>query len=183
MNKTIKSILVLSFVFLICDLAFAQENSVAPVLRPAIVQDSSHQPAGDGKVESFFQLSKVQNPSSQTANSSQKLSQVQSHTLSLLKALYKGLWRTLDNAGVPMLIGKDGDLSPQLSKGLLVMPRTDPTTASSQQVTKGSEMSIQKTPEGTEQAAKGAPQRIPQSELEGTIYESPATHDVHKPAP
>jgi hypothetical protein len=72
-----------------------------------------------------------------------------------LKGAAKLIWHTLDNLGVPMFIGKDNDLDPSLRQGYVA-----PSSAISNR-----------------QSVPITPQKIPESELEGTDI-SPKTDSV-----
>jgi len=78
------------------------------------------------------------NPANQTQQPKKKKS--------ILKSPGKIIWHVLDNFGVPMFVGKDSDLDPSLSQAYVMPP---PAT------------SVKNT-------APAIPQKIPESELEGT---------------
>ena len=163
--------------------------SSEPVLRERIVGEPSASQPQDNSVESFFQLRNsniitgVSPPSTKPASSATG----DKDESSFLHHAGRFVWHVLDNAGVPMFFHESNDIDhPRIGKTYVVPPpklpresaivkeMNNPTAATT---------SVSKTPaQPTSESAQSAPQKIPASELEGTIYEAPAPNDVHAPA-
>lgn len=108
--------------------------------------DTSGQPLAapaTGSIESFFQcqsLTRDKSIAPATASSIIKPGKA------VVGDAGKVIWHTLDNLGVPMFMNKDSDLDPSLSRTYMMPPQTVPAKT----------------------IAPPIPQKIPESELEGT---------------
>lgn len=140
-----------------------------PVLRGMIPVNAAAE-ASDNSVESFFQVNQKQRPATEqksTANPNRLLSD---------SALTTGkvLFHILDFMGVPIFFCWGSDLDPDLAKGpVLASPKLQRQSMD----TRSEQPQSSKSAPMTEQAI---PHKIPQSELEGTIYE-PQAKDSNQP--
>jgi hypothetical protein len=135
------------------------------ILQETIVKDIWPNQPQSSSVESFFQLTKTLPeivPNNSQATTPKSAPSGKSN--SLPANFGRLLWHILDNAGVPMNANHDSDLEPSIVKGV-DWPFTKPST------TAVSHNGAVKAPGNLERLQfnenQGAPQKIPQSELEG----------------
>jgi hypothetical protein len=96
---------------------------------------------------------------------------------------YKMLWHVLDNIGVPMFGKTDLEIDPSIKTTNVIPP---PKLPSERALLKGAGETAITENKATEQAgsqnAQSAQKKIPDSELEGTIYETPASKETQTKA-
>lgn len=140
-----------------------QSADSMPVLR-GLSSLNSKSEQSDNSVESFFQIST-------RASDKPKKSQRGASLIFAAKTTGNILFNILDFAGVPMFFQKGTDLDPSLSKsGIILSPNKRRRTIDT--AGPGIEQAQSGTPAGI--AEDGRSHKIPQSELEGTIYEPQA---------
>ena len=143
-------------------------SSTSPALRGTIGAQGSP-PASAGTVESFFQVAPLnkspQGAKVQTASASDKKP--------ALKGAGRALWHIMDNAGVPMFLGKNNDLDPSIDTSRWTPP---PLVPNLKRVDKPSDNPKQTVMEAPSQIETSAIHKIPKSELEGV--ELPTLHDA-----
>lgn len=130
-------------------------------------------PQGTGSIDSFFQLDSANVERSNSFRSADTNFASQSNSLrqsssaesrkSAGVAPLRFLWHVMDNAGVPMFFGnKDNDLDPSLRQGY------ESSIISQSKALKSNEASAGATVGSASRAPSHGPQKIPESELEGT---------------
>jgi hypothetical protein len=166
---------------LIAVAAEAEKSSPDPRLQGTIGQHG--QPSATvSSVDSFFQLAPVKRRSPQDvradagALSGAGQSSGANEKKPVLKEVGRALWHVLDNAGVPMVLGKQNDLDPSIDTSHWMPPAMVPNL---KRVDRPAENPKQTVIEGTAQIENGAVHKIPQSELEG--IELPTLHDAQSP--
>jgi hypothetical protein len=167
---------VMACTFVASPLAIAadgEKSSTDPALRGAIGKvGSSPDPAAT--VESFFQVGPVNNSRArQVARVPAALPPGPADKKPVLKEVGHALWHVMDNAGVPMFLGKSNDLDPSIDTSHGMPPSMVPTL---KRTDKAVENAKQTVVEGPSQIDTGAIHKIPQSELEGV--ELPTLHDA-----
>jgi hypothetical protein len=129
-----------------------------------------------GSVESFFRSTPPQAPAGNATQNRDAMPRKHSSSnkdSSAVGGLGKFLWHVLDNVGVPLPVGNQADLDPSLT----------PINGNSAPVSSSNSSESFPFPENHEnaaaQASQAIPQKIPQSELEGTQFDS--AHDTATP--
>ncbi len=150
---------------------------------PAALRESMPTPAENNSVESFFQLNRLNTqPMHEPVSLKTVLPQIkESHTsnerTSWLGKTGRVVWHVLDNAGVPMLFGRnDADLDPSIARTFETSPKIT-TETKAVKLDVDNDRHTELVPKPSEpQAIHG---KIPESELEGTTYDfPPATIDA-----
>lgn len=154
------------------------KNTATTELRDYIAPNSA--PAQPGSVESFFQIpsdTKVQ-PATSTSKTLESSRQPVRHSL------FRGAWHILDNLGIPMFYGPDNtDLDPSIPSSFKMPPLKFPRDKELDKRTSASDAELKPPASvGTASTTSAPPanreEKIPQSELEGTIYDSGARNDA-----
>lgn len=140
-----------------------QREDNMPALR-GLTSLNSKSEQSDNSVESFFQVG------SKTSNNTKKSPRYVSLKFAA-KTTGDVLFHILDFAGVPMFFRGGTDLDPSLSKSAVTLP-PNMSRRAIDAASPGTEQAQSGTPTGT--AEDGRSHKIPQSELEGTIYEPKA---------
>ncbi len=123
----------------------------------------------DSSVESFFQ---IDGRSSKATNDS-ALPHADSNLKTKNKfSAGKFVYKVFDNIGVPMPLSKASGLAPGLT-----LKAPSPQSLSTKPIEKNLERIQAPSQDSTENAV---PQKIPQSELEGTMYDSSVAPDAKK---
>ncbi|MBX9725555.1 MAG: hypothetical protein K2X81_29425 [Candidatus Obscuribacterales bacterium] len=161
MNRPAQLSTLLLVVFCQTNAAFADEQNISPVQN----QSSS--------VESFFQIdSTTPNDSNKSFAGNDKCKTKQK------KSSDKLFFKVLDNIGIPMPLKTSEDIDPSLA----------PKASSSRKQNESKQPALNleriKAPDesSSTEASKECPNKIPKSELEGTMYDSAATSNDKKQA-
>jgi hypothetical protein len=151
---------------------------------PPQLRESINASAQYNSVESFFQLNPVRDTQSANkptsikgASPAAKESSPTNETKSLMGKTGRVVWHILDNAGVPMFVGRnDADLDPGIARTYVINPTVTTETRAVKLDAASNENSQTAPAPQTPQAIHG---KIPESELDGTSYDfSPATIDA-----
>jgi hypothetical protein len=161
----------------------AASSSAEPQLRGLSGSASVSANQGTGSVESFFQIdNNGRTPASQYTSNNKTASRLLSEfnspepRKSAAGAPFRFLWHVMDNAGVPMFVGKnDDDLDPSLRQGYQGQNFSG-QSYSGQSHSTAADYKPTSTVEGTNgvprrsavSAPSPGPHKIPESELEGT---------------
>jgi len=154
--------------------ADSETSSSVPALRGTLAKEASPAvPAGS--VESFFQVSPARKTSATQPTKIQAAAAPTSTAAKtpVLKEASRALWHIMDNAGVPMFLGKSNDLDPSIDTSHSMPPSMVPNL---KRVDKPVDNPKQTVVEDTSQIDNSAIHKIPQSELEGV--ELPTLHDA-----
>jgi hypothetical protein len=164
MNKAKLSLL---FIMLICGQScFAQSEKTGT--KPESTGSS---------VQDFFQTGSLQRDNKDV--SSDKKGE------RLVLRFYNCLWHVLDNAGVPMFTGRSSDIDPSnRATTAIASPKLNGHGSPvNKEDSKGDTATNQVPAPQAAQHSDAPPPKIPESELEGTIYDLPSKQDVQNPAP
>jgi len=97
------------------------------------------------------------------------------------------VWHFLDNIGVPMFGNNDLEIDPSIKTVYVIPPPKLPSEkqmikSRNQSAASGNATTTTVKAQEASQNAQPTQQKIPESELEGTIYESPASKEMPAPA-
>ncbi|GEM_PF-3004594 len=158
------------FIFLALAAPAAQGESPRQGAPPPGAQSPAAQ---DASVESFFQIDPQQRNSAQSLLRQPATASTPgtARSRSVAHRLYRCIWHILDNAGVPMFLGGDPYIDPGISGRPVLAPPALPAerAAGGQAGGAVAEPAAQPGPA----AAGPAPQKIPESELEGVPLPAP----------